>query len=223
MLNGRLGGSPFHLQAANGLLDGAEIHLQPTRDAPRPGKLADPVRRSETDRDIWSGDLSGSFTGASASIGKVPLLLSDGIGKWIYRNKDLVVDSSVMVSDRDPNPRFYPLKSDNVHFTIAGDYVRATGALHHPATGTLVTDVSIEHRLSSGAGHALLDVPGIAFGPNLQPDQLTRLSEGVVALVNGTVKGQGRIDWASGGKVTSTGDFSTAEWTWRRRSARSPA
>jgi hypothetical protein len=28
-------------------------------------------------------------------------------------------------------------------------------------------------------------------------------------LVNGTVKGQGRIDWAAGGKVTSTGDFST--------------
>ena len=97
-----------------------------------------------------------------------------------------------------------------MHFTIAGDYVRATGALHHPATGTLVTDVSIEHRLSTGAGHALLDVPGLAFGPNFQPDQLSRLTEGVVALVNGTVKGQGRIDWASGGEVTSTGDFSTA-------------
>jgi hypothetical protein len=97
-----------------------------------------------------------------------------------------------------------------VHFTIAGDYVRATGALHHPATGTLVTDVSIEHQLSTGTGHALLDVPGLAFGPNLQPDQLTRLTEGVVALVNGTVRGQGRIDWAAGAKVTSTGDFSTA-------------
>jgi translocation and assembly module TamB len=56
----------------------------------------------------------------------------------------------------------------------------------------------------------LLDVPGLSFGPNFQPDELTRLSEGVVALVNGTVRGQGRIDWSSGGKVTSTGDFSTA-------------
>jgi hypothetical protein len=74
----------------------------------------------------------------------------------------------------------------------------------------LVTDVKIEHRLSTGAGHALLDVPGLAFGPNLQPDQLTRLTEGVVALVNGTVRGRGRIDWSSGGKITSTGDFSTA-------------
>jgi translocation and assembly module TamB len=44
----------------------------------------------------------------------------------------------------------------------------------------------------------------------LQPEQLTRLTEGVVALVNGTVRGNGRIDWGAAGKVTSTGDFSTA-------------
>jgi translocation and assembly module TamB len=114
------------------------------------------------------------------------------------------------VSDVNPDPRFYPLRSNDVHMTIAGDYVRANGSLHHPATGTLVTDVDIEHRLSTGAGHATFDVPGLAFGPNFQPEELTRLSEGVVALVNGTVRGQGRIDWSSGGKVTSTGDFSTA-------------
>ena len=82
--------------------------------------------------------------------------------------------------------------------------------------GTLVTNVSIEHRLSTDAGHAILDVPGMAFGPNFQPDELTRLTEGVVALVNGTVTGQGRINWARGGKVTSTGDFSTAEHGPRR-------
>ena len=58
-------------------------------------------------------------------------------------------------------------KSDNVHFTLAGDYVRATGALRHPASGTLVTNVNIEHRLSTGAGHATLDVPGLTFGPEL--------------------------------------------------------
>jgi hypothetical protein len=32
----------------------------------------------------------------------------------------------------------------------------------------------------------------------------------VIALVNGTISGKGRINWDSGGKVTSTGDFSTA-------------
>ena len=58
--------------------------------------------------------------------------------------------------------------------------------------------------------HAILDVPGLTFGPNLQPEELTRLTEGVIALVNGTISGQGRINWDSKGGVTSTGDFSTA-------------
>src|SRR4051794_25583551 len=209
VLDGRLGSSPFHLQAASGRITGQQFAFD--RMGMRLGKASSPILFDAARLNGFMGrNFNGGFTGASASIGKVPLLLSDGVGKWIYRNKNLTVDSSLMVSDRNPNPRFYPLKSDNVHFTIAGDYVRATGALQHPATGTLVTDVSIEHRLSTGAGHALLDVPGLTFGPNFQPEQLSRLTEGVVALVNGTVKGQGRIDWASGGKVTSTGDFSTA-------------
>ena len=50
---------------------------------------------------------------------------------------------------------------------------------------------------------------GSSFGPNFQPDELTRLTQGVVALVNGTISGRGRIDWSANGKVTSTGDFST--------------
>jgi hypothetical protein len=209
VLNGRLGSSPFHLDAVSGRLTSQQFAFD--RVGMRLGRDTSPILFDAARLNGTFGrDLSGNFTGANASIGKVPLLLSEGVGKWLYRNKDLVVDASLIVTDRNPNPRFYPLKSDNVHFTIAGDYVRATGALHHPASGTLVTDVSIEHQLSSGAGHALLDVPGLAFGPNFQPDELTRLTEGVVALVNGIVKGQGRIDWSSGGKVTSTGDFSTA-------------
>ena len=209
VLNGRLGSSPFHLDAVSGRLTGQQFAFD--RVGMRLGRDTSPILFDAARLNGTFGrDLSGNFTGANASIGKVPLLLSKGVGKWLYRNKDLVVDASLIVTDRNPNPRFYPLKSDNVHFTIAGDYVRATGALHHPASGRLVTDVSIEHQLSSGAGHALLDVPGLAFGPNFQPDELTRLTEGVVALVNGIVKGQGRIDWSSGGKVTSTGDFSTA-------------
>ena len=71
--------------------------------------------------------------------------------------------SALTVSDRDADPRFYPLRSDDVHFTLAGDYVRATGTLRHPASGALVTDVSIEHRLSTGAGHATFDVPGLSL------------------------------------------------------------
>jgi hypothetical protein len=210
VLNGRLGASALHLAASNGLLSGNRFTFNNL--GMRLGKATSPVvfDASRLGGSFAGSAFRGTFDGAKARIGEVPLLLSDGAGKWSYINSKLAVDSALTVSDVDPDPRFYPLRSNDVHMTIAGDYVRANGSLYHPGTGTLVTNVGIEHRLSTGAGHATLDVPGIAFGPNLQPDELTRLTEGVVALVNGTVAGQGRINWSAGGKVTSTGDFSTA-------------
>jgi hypothetical protein len=210
VLDGHLGSSPLHLQAAGGQIVGQQFGLN--RLGLRLGRQTSPVLFDAarlTGRFAGAG-VNGNFTGASALIGKVPLQLSDGAGSWLFRDKNLSVNSALTVSDRDPNPRFYPLKSDNVHFTLAGDHVRATGALRHPATGTLVTDVSIEHQLSTGVGHASLDVPGLTFGPGLQPAEITRLTEGVIALVNGTISGRGQIDWSGSGKVTSRGDFSTA-------------
>jgi hypothetical protein len=100
------------------------------------------------------------------------------------------------------------MRSNDVRLVLADDYVRARGSLRHPATDTLVSNVTIEHRLSTAEGHADLDVPGIAFGEGLQPEELTRLTEGVIAIVRGTVRGQGRIAW-NGERVTSSGEFST--------------
>jgi translocation and assembly module TamB len=210
VLNGRLGRSPLHLQATGGQIIGKQFAFD--RLGMRLGRVTSPVTfdAARLNGTFVGAGIRGAFAGATASIGKVPLLLSDGSGKWMLHNNDLTADAALTVSDRDANPRFYPLRSDNVHFTLAGDHVRATGALRHPATGTLLTDVNIEHRLSTGAGHAILDVPGLTFGPNLQPDEITRLTEGVIALVNGTIRGQGRIDWSGAGKVNSSGDFSTA-------------
>ena len=209
-LNGRLGSSPLHLQAAGGQIIGQQFGFNGL--GMRLGRETSPILfdAAHLTGRFTAARLEGRFAGAAASIGKVPLQLSNGSGNWLLRNNNLTVDSALSVADRDPNPRFYPLKSENVHFTIAGDYVRATGGLRHPATGTLVTNVNIEHQLSTGEGHALLDVPSLTFGPNLQPAEITRLTEGVIALVNGTISGQGRIHWGAEGKVTSTGDFSTS-------------
>jgi hypothetical protein len=125
------------------------------------------------------------------------------------RNGDVTVDGGLTLSDRADPPKFYPLRSEDVHFTIADGMIRTTGSLHHPASGTLVSNVTISHNLDTGNGNAVLDVPGITFGPGLQPEELTRLTEGVIALVKGGLNGQGRIAWNGKGEVTSTGDFAT--------------
>jgi hypothetical protein len=209
VLNGRLGKSPLHLAAAGGQIVGKVFSLNQL--GMRLGKPASPIAFDAarlTGSFVGKG-VSGTFSGAKSTIGNVPLVLSDASGKWVVHHGDLSVTSALTVSDRDPNPRFYPLKSDDVHFTLGGDYVRANGSLKHD--GTRITDVTIEHRLSTGAGNATLDVPSLTFGPGLQPAELSRLPEGVIALVSGTISGKGRINWDSGGKVTSTGDFSTAD------------
>ena len=209
VLNGRLGTSPLHAAAPGGRIIGKAFTFD--RPTLRLGKPASPIAfdaASLTGSFVGAG-VSGKFAGATSTIGNVPLLIRDANGSWLVHHGDLSVTTGLTLADRNDNPRFYPLTANAAKITMGGDYVRATGTLMHD--GTQVTDVTIEHKLSTGAGHATLDVPSLTFretGP--QPSDLSRLTEGVVALVNGTISGQGRINWDSGGKVTSTGDFSTA-------------
>ena len=95
--------------------------------------------------------LGGTFSGGRSTIGNVPLAMSDIGGRWRAYKGDLTVDGALTVSDRAPEPRFYPLHSDNVHFALADGMVRAKGTLKHPASGTKVTDVTIEHRAGERA------------------------------------------------------------------------
>ncbi|HVI05961.1 MAG TPA: YdbH domain-containing protein, partial [Sphingomicrobium sp.] len=209
ILNGAIGSSPFRVQAASGQL--VDQHFSFDSLALELGRQASPILLDAARLSVnMARNLSGNFTGATGTIGSVPLKLSDASGTWALLGKGLSVDSALTVSDRNADQRFYPLRGDNVHFSLAGDFVRATGTLRHPSTGSLVTNVSIEHQLSSGAGHAILDVPGLTFSKGLQPEEITRLTEGVIALVQGQIRGQGRIDWMPGGKISSTGDFSTS-------------
>jgi hypothetical protein len=169
------------------------------------------INAKTIDGNFSGGGTNGSFAGGDAKIGKVPLNLSDIAGKWQVRRGNLTIDGGLLLSDRADPPKFYPLRSDDVHFTLANSMIRATGTLRHPASGTRVTDVTIDHNLTTGNGNAVLDVPGITFGPNLQPEELTRLTEGVIALVRGSISGQGRIAWNGSGEVSSTGEFTTTE------------
>jgi hypothetical protein len=211
-LRGSLGKSPFALDAVRArFLD--RNHFDASGIAVRMGQAASPlVVNAKTIEGNFSGTgTNGTFAGGDAMIGKVPLNLTDIAGKWQVSRGDLSIDGGLMLSDRADPPKFYPLRSDDVHFTLTNSMIRATGTLRHPASGTRITDVTIDHDLTTGNGHALLDVPGITFGPGLQPEELTRLTEGVIALVQGSVSGQGRIAWNGSGEVSSTGEFTTAD------------
>nr|WP_246333076.1 YdbH domain-containing protein [Sphingomicrobium lutaoense] len=71
-------------------------------------------------------------------------------------------------------------------------------------------DVAIHHSLDTGLGEADLKVPGIRFDEGLQPEELTPLTQGVIALVTADVEGVGRIAWG-GPEVVSTGTFDISD------------
>ena len=209
-LGGSLGKSPFALSAAQARFFGGN-RFTANGLGLQLGRASSPVKITAASLTglLTKGGANGNFGGATALIGRVPIKLSGAAGKFDFHGGALAIDGSSTVSDLADPARFYPLASSDLRFRLANDLIKATGSLHHPASGTLVTNVAITHRLSSGNGEAILDVPGIRFGNNFQPDQLTRLTEGVIALVNGNVTGQGRINWSGNGTVTSDGDFST--------------
>jgi translocation and assembly module TamB len=209
-LDGRLGNSPFRLRSANAALVGSRAF---TLDgvAAQLGKPQTPVllNARQIEGTFKGSGISGLFRGGDGTIGRVPLQISQAEGKWLFYKSRLTVDGGVTVADRFQPARFYPLRSPDMHFALGGDNIRATGTLRQPGSNVRVANVVLAHRLSSGEGNAQLDVPQLTFGPGLQPEQLTRLTEGVIALVRGSVSGRGRINWHGDGKVDSTGDFST--------------
>jgi translocation and assembly module TamB len=209
-LQGSVGDSPLLMTArrldlsiANPdfAINGLEIRL---------GTGADPTRldvASLNGRTAASG-FSGTLAGAAGKIGAVPLLVSEGAGRWTFANATLRLNGQLAVDDAAADPRFRQMVSRDVVLQLKNGVVTGDATLHHPKTDQLITRVTLAHDLGKGAGHAALAVPGIVFGPALQPENLTPLTLGVVANVEGSVAGSGRIDWDSRG-VRSSGDFAT--------------
>jgi hypothetical protein len=152
--------------------------------------------------------VGGAYSGLDAKLAAVPLLLSKGSGNWSVRNGVLDVTGGLTVADAAELPRFWPLAGRDFRLNLKGSEIRAGGWLFDPETGTRILRADIRHSLKNGHGGATLDVPGIRFDKGYQPEQLTRLTTGVIALVNGVLTGRGEIAW-DGRATTSSGSFGT--------------
>ena len=209
-LRGTLGGSPLLLTAGAAQWRHAEPGFAIDKVEARLGRPERLTRLdvSRLDGAVKAGTLAGTFSGAAGQIGNVPLLLSDAAGDWRFAGGVLSLGGALTVSDAAQNARFNPLAARDVTLRLAGNAVTATGQLIEPGKSVKVADVTIRHALSTGEGAAHLAVPGITFGDGFQPEELTRLTFGVIAEVKGRVAGHGDIAWSPQG-VTSTGTFGT--------------
>lgn len=204
-LGGRLGQSPITLAADRARFDGAAFRISNLS-----ARLGD-ERVSRLDVAELSGrpgqGVGGRFAGASGQIGNVPLLVSGAAGEWRYTGGLLTASGGLTLSDTADPARFNPLAARDFALRIRGQDLTATASLLNPQTGTTVVAVDLRHDLGSGDGAADLKVAELRFTPEgLQPEQITRLSLGVIADVDGGMSGTGRIVWTPQG-VTSNGVF----------------
>jgi hypothetical protein len=209
-LTGAIGGAPLMLAAQDATLRLGDRAFSLTGVTTRIGA---PDRETRIDAATISGKMTpqgiaGTFAGLAGQLANVPLLMSAGEGVWGYNAAGLGLTGALKVADAAPQPRFQPLDARNVALGLRDGEIGVAGTLFEPTKSVKVADVAIGHRLSSGAGHATLSVPGITFAEGFQPELLTRLTFGVIADVRGTVRGQGDIAWNADG-VTSTGTFTT--------------
>lgn len=210
-LTGNLGSTPIDIASAGADLRLADMQFALARLGVRIGA---PDRVTRLDFAALDGKMAGSaiaghFSGGGGQIANVPLLLSAADGTWSLLGGKLDVKGALQVADADPNPRLKPIAARDVSLTLIDGRITATGKLVQPAKQVEIADVAIVHDLKQGVGHADLTIPGITFGDHFQPDELTRLTFGVIANVAGTVAGDGHIRWNADG-VTSDGAFRTA-------------
>lgn len=179
------------------------------------------VRLGEGDEATWftaarlngrpgGGGMTGDLARAAAKIGAVPLDMSEIDGGWRFADGALALDGGMLLTDAEPDARFFPLLSENARLVFKDGAIDATAGFAERRTGAKILDTVIRHELASGKGFADLDIGELRFGDAFQPDQLTRLALGVVANVQGMVSGKGRIEWSPAG-VTSRGTFVTKD------------
>src|SRR3546814_13755123 len=99
-----------------------------------------------------------------------------------------------------------PVSARDVKLALEDGVIRGDAIIARPKDGRRLALVSLTHNLSEGSGKADLDVPRLVFGDDLQPEELTPLTLGVIANVGGAIEGGGQIRWSPEG-VTSDGAF----------------
>ncbi|MGE7205443.1 YdbH domain-containing protein [Sphingomonas sp. NPDC019816] len=210
-LAGRIGGSPLTLAAAATRFALADRSFALTDAESRIGRPESPTRidAATLTGQLTAEGVAGRFAGAGGQVGQVPLLLDQADGDWRLAQGVLTLNGALMVRDsRAEAPRFLPMAARDVMLTLAGSQIHATGTLFEPTKNVKVADLVIDHALDRGAGTADLTVPGITFAKGFQPELLTPVTFGVIADVQGTIGGRGRIAWDPQG-VRSTGQFGT--------------
>jgi hypothetical protein len=208
-LAGRLGETPISIRSgAIGFAYPGAISAKQVLVSLGPAATASTFAISDLSAQV-DKDIAGKFTGADIRLSAVQLDLLGAEGNWRYADGRMTIgDARFQLVDRINPARFEPLSAEEAGLALIDNRITAETVLREPKSGREVARVDLVHNLNSGRGNAELAVGGLVFDSALQPLDLTRRAEGVIALAKGTVTGTGRIDWDEQG-ITSSGRFTS--------------
>jgi hypothetical protein len=209
-LAGRMGDAPLALSGRNAKFSTrtGDFRLEQLSASLGKGESSSLLSAANLTGRFAGSKAQGRFAGLSGRIGAVPLLLDEGQGNWSFSGGNLAAQAGIRISDRAEEKRFYPFISPDFSFSMKGGQVEAQGRLISPTRQVDVAQVFIRHSLSSGSGQADLTIAGLKFGQAIQPEEITPITLGVIANVDGVLKGNGQINWSDAG-ITSSGTFGT--------------
>jgi hypothetical protein len=155
---------------------------------------------------------SGTFAGLNAALDAVPLDMSEGSGDFTFAGGVLeVVGAQIRVTDREELARFSPMLARDAVLTYKDNVIIAQALMRHAIKDRAVALVDIEHRLDDASGEALLTVENLGFDQGFQPEDVSDLAKGIVALASGSVDGSGQFSWTAD-TIESSGLFSTTDF-----------
>lgn len=210
-LRGTIGGQPLAIEGRTLTASVGNPGFRVDSLAVRLGDPQDLTRLdiARLDGRVENEGIAGSFEALSGKLAAVPLLMTEGEGRWRLAGSRLSLEGGLQVADAQTvDPRFHPLRSDDVRLALVGGRITATASLKEPKSQATVTRVALDHDLSTSRGKAELTVDTLTFGKGLQPEAITPLTLGMIANVEGSIAGKGLIEWRAG-EVTSHGAFST--------------
>jgi hypothetical protein len=178
--------------------------------APRFSLLMSPTRSIDTEATTltftatagggtWGAQ--GRFMNAVMRDPTIPANLTNIQGAWRAnptRDKDVIItlaETVALVTDKEPRPRFTPLKLADLGGVLDDGVFKATGAIQLDANGAPLAAFEGQHNLSTGAGDAKVLVRGLEFGPRLELFQVSELARGVVENVAGAVEADFLAKW----------------------------
>lgn len=211
-LTGRLGETPVRMKSgAVGLAWPGNLVANDVDVALGSAEAPTQFRIKQIDARIAS-EIGGHFSGTDVLLYSVPLDVLAAEGDWRYLDGRLELSGGrFTLQDRQQPGRFEPLVARDVVLSLADNRITASAMLREPKSDREIVKADLVHDLNTATGFADLSVPGIVFDAGLQPDTLTGLALGMIANAQGTVTGQGRIDWNSQA-VTSRGSFTTRDF-----------